>query len=45
VIVAHHGFGEELVLYAVAGGGAAVPALVVVWRVRLARLARWLRRR
>ncbi len=44
MIVAHHGYGEELVLYAV-GGSAALPALVLVWKLRLARLGAWLRRR
>jgi hypothetical protein len=44
VILAHHGFGEELVLYAVAGGGGAGSALLL-WRVELAKLVKWLRRR
>jgi hypothetical protein len=44
-MLAHHGYGEELVLYAAAAGGAALPALLVVWRARLARLVAWLRRR
>ena len=45
MILAHHGYGEELLLYAAAGGGAAVPALALVWRARLRRLVTWLRRR
>ena len=45
MILAHHGYGEELVLYAVAGGMGAVPALVLIWRARAARFGRWLRRR
>lgn len=44
-MLAHHGLGEELILYALSGGGAAVPAAALLWRARLARLARWLRRR
>jgi hypothetical protein len=44
VIVGHHGYGEEVVLYALTGGGVG-SALVVVWRVRLSRAVRWLRRR
>ena len=44
-MLAHHGLGEELVLYALTGGGAAVPAAALLWRARLSRLARWLRRR
>jgi hypothetical protein len=45
VILAHHGYGEEMLAYAVAGGSAAVPALFLLWRIRLARLVAWLRRR
>jgi hypothetical protein len=45
VILAHHGYGEELILYAVAGGGGAGYALFFVWRVRMGRFVRWLRRR
>jgi hypothetical protein len=45
VILAHHGYGEELILYAVAGGGGAGYALVLVWRVRVGRFVRWLRRK
>jgi hypothetical protein len=45
VILAHHGYGEEIVLYAVAGGTSAVPAVVLLWRVKLARFGRWLLRR
>jgi len=44
VILAHHGYGEELVLYALSGGGLG-SALIVVWRVRLSRAMWWLRRR
>ena len=44
-MVGHHGYGEELILYAVGGGGTAVPVLLLLWRERLARLAAWLRRR
>jgi hypothetical protein len=43
VILAHHGYGEELVLY-VTGGTGAVPALVLLWRARVSRFFRWLRR-
>ena len=45
MIVAHHGYGEELALYLAAGGTAAVPALILVWKARLARVGAWLRRR
>jgi hypothetical protein len=45
MILAHHGYGEELILYAVAGGTGAVPAVVILWRAGVARLGRWLRRR
>jgi hypothetical protein len=45
VILAHHGYGEELVLYAVAGAGGAGYALVLVWRAKTARFLRWLRRK
>jgi hypothetical protein len=44
MIVGHHGFGEELVLYAVAGGGGAGSALLV-FRVEISRWVRRLRRR
>jgi hypothetical protein len=45
MILAHHGYGEEVVVYALAGGGAAGYALVLAWRARLDRFVRWLRRR
>jgi hypothetical protein len=45
VILAHHGYGEELILYALAGGTGAVPALLIVVRARAARFRRWLHRR
>jgi hypothetical protein len=44
VILAHHGFGEELVLYAAAGGVGAVPLILAVARARLTRLRQRLRR-
>ncbi len=44
MIVAHHA-GEDVVLMLAAGGAGAVPALVVVWRSRLGRLADRMRRR
>jgi hypothetical protein len=43
VIVAHH-MGEELLPALVAGGASAVPALLLVTRVRLSRVVRVLRR-
>ena len=46
VIVAHHGFGEEVVLASLAAGGTAtVTGLVVLWRARVELVLRWLRRR
>jgi hypothetical protein len=45
MILAHHGYGEEVILYAVAGGSGAGYALVLVWRAKAERLLRWLRRR
>jgi hypothetical protein len=42
VIVAHHGYGEEILLYALAGGG--VGSALLVWRVQLSRVMQWLRR-
>jgi hypothetical protein len=45
VILAHHGYGEELILYAVAGGGGAGYTVVLVWRAKIAALIRWLRRK
>jgi hypothetical protein len=45
MILGHHSYGEEMLAYAVAGGSAAVPTLVLLWRIRLARLVTWLRRR
>ena len=45
MIVAHHGFGEELALYAVAGGGGAGSAALLLFRVEISRVLAWLRRR
>jgi hypothetical protein len=45
VILAHHGYGEELLPYMLAGGGGAVYGLSIVWRARVSRFVRWLRRR
>jgi hypothetical protein len=44
MILAHHGFGEELVLYAAAGGAGAVPLMLAVARARFANFRRRLRR-
>jgi hypothetical protein len=44
MILAHHGFGEELVLYAAAGGMGAVPLILAATRVRLTRIRDRLRR-
>ena len=44
MILAHHGYGEELVLYAAAGGAGAVPLLLALARARLTHLRRKLRR-
>ena len=44
MILAHHGYGEELVLYAAAGGAGAVPLLLALARARLTYLRRKLRR-
>ena len=43
MIVAHH-MGEHLLPTLVAGGAAAGPALLIVMRVRLSRIARGFRR-
>jgi hypothetical protein len=45
VILAHHGYGEELIVYAAAGGAGAGSALLLLWQARMARITRWLRRR
>jgi hypothetical protein len=45
MILAHHGYGEEVVIYALAGGGGAGYALLLVWRAKADRFVRWLRRR
>jgi hypothetical protein len=42
MIVGHHA-GEELLLLSGAGAVGTVPALLIVFRVRLERLVRWLR--
>ncbi len=43
MIVAHHGYGEEIVVYALAGGG--VGSALVVCRIHISRVMQWLRRR
>jgi hypothetical protein len=43
VILAHHGFGEEVIVSALAGSGGASVA-VLLWRARISRALRWLRR-
>jgi hypothetical protein len=45
VILAHRGFGEEVVLYAAAGGVGAIPLTLAIVRARLTHLRRRLRRR
>jgi hypothetical protein len=45
MILAHHGYGEETIIYALAGGGGAAYALAFAWRARIGRLVRWLRRK
>jgi hypothetical protein len=45
VILAHHGYGEELIIYAAAGGGGATSALLLLWQARAEKIVRWLRRR
>jgi hypothetical protein len=45
VILAHHGYGEELIVYAAAGGSGAASALLLLWQARAAGIMRWLRRR
>jgi hypothetical protein len=44
VILAHHGFGEELVVYAASGGAGAIPLLLAIARARVANIRRRLRR-
>jgi hypothetical protein len=43
VILAHHGYGEELLPAFLASGGATT--IAVIARAKLAWMARWLRRR
>ena len=45
MILAHHGYGEEVVIYALAGGAGAGYGLLLVWRAKMDRFVRWLRRR
>jgi hypothetical protein len=45
MIMAHHGYGEELLPALIATGGTTVSLAVVVGRAKLAEMARWLRRR
>jgi hypothetical protein len=46
VIVAHHGFGEEVILASFAAGGAtAATGLVLYGRAKLDSMVRWLLRR
>jgi hypothetical protein len=46
VIVAHHGFGEEVILASLAAGGTATATgLLVFWRAKLDTVVRWLRHR
>jgi hypothetical protein len=45
MILAHHGYGEELIIYAAAGGGGATSALLLLWQARAEEIVRWLRRR
>ena len=45
MMLAHHGYGEELIIYAAAGGGGATSALLLLWQARAAKIVRWLRRR
>jgi hypothetical protein len=45
MILAHHGLGEELVVYAVAGGAGAMPVMLAMARARLINLLRRLRGR
>jgi hypothetical protein len=44
MMLAHHGYGEELLVYAAAGGLGAVPLVLAVARARLTYLRRKLRR-
>jgi hypothetical protein len=43
VILGHHGYGEELIIYGAAGGSGAVSALLLLWQARAAKIVRWLR--
>ena len=45
MIVAHHGYGEEVLLYTLTGAAGAGPVLLAVWRARLGRLIARIRRR
>jgi hypothetical protein len=45
VILAHHGYGEELLVYAAAAGSGAGSALLLLWQARAAKIVQWLRRK
>ena len=45
MIVAHHGFGEEIILASLAGGTTAATGLVVIGRAKLDAIVQWLLRR
>jgi hypothetical protein len=44
MIMAHHGWGEELLVPALASGGSLVTMLVLTARTRLGAVRRWIRR-
>jgi hypothetical protein len=45
MILAHHGYGEELIAYVLVGAGSAGSGLALVVRAKLDLFARWLRRK
>jgi hypothetical protein len=45
MILAHHGYGEELIPYVLAGGGGAGYGLLLVFRTRVNQFVRWLLRK
>jgi hypothetical protein len=45
MILAHHGYGEELITYVLVGAGGAGSGLALIVRAKLDLFTRWLRRK